>query len=389
MHVASVLLLALVLAGYPPRQQQAPQPQVVQPPVVQQQVVLPGYAGVGRLAKGEQVRLSLAIDAPGAVTLSLESLSFDPVVSVADGQGRSIGRDEDSGTGDGAWLALDVKPFVTYEIVVESQDGGDGPFHLEVRDGRTDPPPESDAQGLVRVYGLFAEHERGLGNLATTALLYYQVGELMCAPEFAEYPLAEPPLRKARTLAQELGNPKIVVAASAYLGACERRVGDVDEGIALLESAWEQRGVLRSPAFECLILENLGEALLSRNEPDAALVRFDAWAESAAGAGLVTFQAMAELARGRLLWEQGERAAADAAYDRALGLLDAVEEPYYRSQILLAVGRSRYDADSYEEAAGLLERASPCRCRAADRGRPAGSTWHPAAPCSRGAASAT
>jgi CHAT domain-containing protein/tetratricopeptide (TPR) repeat protein len=320
--------------------------------------VRPGHAGFDRLPAGGTKRLQLAIEEPGPVTLVLESIDFDPLLQVRDGQDRELASDDDSGPHRGAWLALDVKPFVTYALVVASADGAGGRYRLEVRAGRAEPPPESDEEGRVSVHARFAGHAQAAGDVKGAAIIQYSAGEWLCG--HGEYVLARGPLRAARALAQECGFARLEVAATAYLGACERRVGDLDEGIALLAAAWERRAAVASPGFPSLILENLGEAHLAKGELDEALRCFDAWAASATADGLPAFEALAHSRRGKLLARRGEREAAGLAHGRALGLLAEIEQPEYASQVLVAAGTFHADEDRYLEATELLERAAEC-----------------------------
>jgi len=315
-------------------------------------VLKPGAVGVGEIRPEKQARLALKIETEGTVTISVEALRFDPFVAIEDGQGRTIARDDDSGTSDGAWLILDVSPFVTYEIVVGAQTGGGGKFHLDVRDGRVDPPDETEAEGLSRLYRTIAEHERDKGNAINALNLHYESGVVMYG--LGEYALAMPPFREAQALAVETAQPALEIASNAHLGGCERRIGDFDVGVAMLEQAWEQRARANNPQVDCLILEQLGEAHFDRSELAEALEDFDEWARIAAETGLAHFEALAHTRRGKALEVAGDRQGAADAHDKALALLDTFEDVRTEVQVLLAAGQFLKIIDQYDEAARVL-----------------------------------
>jgi CHAT domain-containing protein/tetratricopeptide (TPR) repeat protein len=349
MFTALILSLALVCAQDPTGTAQ------VQP--AELPVVLAGSGGFGFLASPEGVRLNLQIDEPGEVTISLESIYFDAALSVIDGQGRVLGSDGDSGAGDNAWLTLEVKPFVTYEILVGCEnEGGRGAFFLAVHEGRSDPPAETRAESDVRTHTLFAEHEVEKGKLNKACELYFTAGN--AAYMQAEHQLAMPPLREAIALGKETGIAAYEIASMALLGACERRVGDVETAVELLEGAWERRADAPNAQVDCLILENLGEYHADRREYEEALKHFTRWSEIAAEVGLANFEALAHARRARMQERMFDRTAAGESHDRALALLDSFDDPYIEAQILLAAGQFLNQGSRYDDAANVLRRAA-------------------------------
>jgi CHAT domain-containing protein len=349
MFTALILSLALVCAQDPAGKTQE---QAAELPVV-----LAGSGGFGFLPSPEGVRLNLKIEEPGEVTISLESIYFNAAVKVFDGQGRELGRDEDSGAGENAWLTLEVKPFVTYEILVGCEnEGGRGPFFLAVLEGRTDRPQESLAETDVRTHSLFAEHQREQGKLQSACELYFTAGNK--AYMHAEHQLAMAPFREAVSLGKQTGIAGYEIASMALLGACERRVGDIDTAVELLEQAWKRRAEAPNPQVDCLVLENLGEFHADRNEHEEALQFFTDWSMIAAEVGLANFEALAHARRARMQERMFDRMAAGESHDQALALLDSFDDPYVEAQILLAAGQFLNQGSRYDEAAQALQRAA-------------------------------
>lgn len=101
-----------------------------------------GGSGRGRLDTGEQSRWTFTAAAGDVLQIDVESSAFDPVVEVFDGDGTSLGRDDDGGDGLASRLSnLRLPRAGTYEIVVSAySNSANGRYRVAL--SRMAAPPE-------------------------------------------------------------------------------------------------------------------------------------------------------------------------------------------------------------------------------------------------------
>jgi hypothetical protein len=177
----------------------------------------------------------LVVSAGGPVTLTLDSLDFDPALEVEiDGQG-IVARDADTGPANDAWLVLDRPGTSRFRLHIRSEDGRGGEFVPSARAGRVPPPAglerarqdsiRAEAKGERAVQR--GDHSEAAKHFALASRAAFGCGDVRRARATAERELGE---------AEAAADPLLVLQAMIDLGSAEMRLGDLRRSLAILET---------------------------------------------------------------------------------------------------------------------------------------------------------
>jgi CHAT domain-containing protein/Tfp pilus assembly protein PilF len=219
----------------------------------------------GRLA-GE-LRVPLAVEADGPVTLVLRSYEFDALLEVQDERGATLASNDDGPLGTHSLLVLDGDELrAARTVIVDALHGETGTFELVAHAGVLEPLDEAEEARLA-IESLERAHDavRLVDALGAAAEIYESTEHFGTAL-----------LLRERALEQAESDGAGVATALVGLASVHGATGRLDDAGPLTQRAIELLDGTESPtsAAEATTLVELGRLLLVLDRADEALDRF-------------------------------------------------------------------------------------------------------------------
>jgi CHAT domain-containing protein/tetratricopeptide (TPR) repeat protein len=352
----------------------------------------PGQAGVELIRPGQTIRASLPVriesernaawvefdlevSSAGAVTISLESLDFDPRLGVSGGPGDGESRDSKSFGYWNARLVSEVAQATHLRVRVESENDQGGEFALSVASGRIEnaKDPVERTRSVIADCAALAGHasERGdvprsLGFLNTASRASYAIGEYSAAEEFAERQLSA---------AEACGSKDHLVRARVNLGVAVIRRGDTPRAQELIENAMrlaEERlaqatgtpGEGEWAALLCFGYDKLADCQLDAHADQKALPLLRKVVDLAPRSSRPDAVTLAWIKLGTVLDQCGDGSGARAAFEKAIAGAENVKgNPELLATALARSAEHCATSGTPEECRARCERALALPCR--------------------------
>lgn len=347
-----------------------------------------GVPAVGSLHRGDPAllqgcpgrRFSWASDEDRKVTVTLESLDYDPYLWVEDENGDPVAMDDNGGVETNARLVFDARRGARYRVLaLGPKNGAGGEFTLLLRPGSIPRPAGAEyADAAIAFHAASAERALARGDLK--AALEHRFKEGQRRHQRGELSKAAAAFEETAVLADWLGDRDSEAAAWGSLGIVWDDLGDFARSRDFAEKVLALKRSLRDRGGEAVELGNIGNAWRRQGVPSKALEYYKKCLSLLHELKDGPKEAVVLNNAGLAYCSLRDTARAREHFERALDLARRFQNRSLETRVLSSLGNLEILLGNFAEGGRHLEASLDGARELGDRG-----TLHARYRCSRGA----